>query len=221
MSLARSLRRARTRQIDRPLGDLATEFAAATRGMPPAERDALARQVASVANTDFRRVAVHEASHAVVHVLVGYQFHVVTLKPRFVTKYLPNGQTVQAGIAGVFVEGESLQAHVRRVAQRPGESEPEACVRFLATDLPTQAIKMAGGWGELRFIGGTVDRQLTMAVTLDVQWMSPAARQAGWAHASRLLTPRWRTVEAVAEELFERRTLSYLEVIKIAKAAQE
>lgn len=183
----------------------------------------------------FRRKCVHEAGHVAAAVLVGLDYHRVTVAPEPRTMLLSpevmslatalEGGTVSAGASvgtvircGLSHSDRTRAALLARV-RRPGEDDLAVARRLLAEDIGMQTVKLAGPAAELMYIGGRADEELMVSMSGDVNYMPKSAIAAGWQAAQPLVALHWRKILRTAAVLEDRIELDWPTCVRLVHAA--
>jgi hypothetical protein len=180
-----------------------------------------------------KRVAIHEAGHTVMHLLVGQSFEKVTLaKDKISISGIGDGEKVDATATtggGVYVEDQkTIEAQDKEVLSG-------------ILNIKDGLVSMAGPVAEALFVG-KIDNETEAASAYDLgrikmccraainngisdfgKWkgmyeMETAMVNAFSLGAQELLKKHWNCVNAISDTLIERETLSYVEVLEIARA---
>lgn len=168
------------------------------------------------------RVSIHESGHAITRILLGRPFGFATLEPsvRFVRSE-KTGKPYAVIECAVYGDEASAAELVRRVAQRPDETVPQAYERYANADVKEMTVKMAGMAAEILHFGDPDDPILLAGAACDMVGLSTMSRRIGLVAATRLLRERWDAVVRVAEALGEKGRLTYDEVRElVAKDAR-
>jgi len=178
-----------------------------------------------------RRIATHEAGHAVMHIILGVPFTDVSLHGEKLS-----GFVIQDGkkIPATAITGGGVNADEKTI------QEIDKNILSGTLDIRQALASMAGPVAEAKFIG-RIDAEAKAGAHYDMETITLCCRAAfnrtedlsEWKAISKLeerivdafaigteelLKENWGCVKAVADALLEKETLSYLEALAIAEA---
>jgi ATP-dependent Zn protease len=181
--------------------------------------------------TEIRRAAYHEAGHAVINLLYGLPFQIISLKTEEKLAYqIENGQKVAVMLTytkGIVFPDERLYSVNK--ALMSGILDIKEALSLMAG--PVAEIIFLGKYDDQAKIGAREDLQAIACCCRAA--MSGSNRPEDWKElpemekfmisaittgANRLLKDNWTSVKAIAEILIEKKELGYTEASRIAEA---